>query len=169
MADKERPLMIRHTDGRSYTLAEYQAILAPLYAEKKDILRRCIAGLNSYAAGLAVTGRESELQELRKFVVEAAAFWVLNGDDSKNGYWTIKAEYEGAFDQAVAAARSTGQAPILSREAQGSILSGLELYSKEMTDSGGMERWVRQCDALAEQLREEWAVPEARMGGLTYR
>lgn len=162
--DKKEPLLIRHMDGNWYTPGQLAELIAPLYQEYEAHIKSCISGLTQYAAGLAARHQEARLPELRTLITEMAEFWNLENDESKDAHLKLREKYGGAFDQAVSAARASSQAPVLSREVQDGILSGLELYAGEMTASGGMEPWVRQCEALAEQLQEEWAGPE--MGGM---
>lgn len=164
MADKAN-LMIRH-NGTWYTLEKLSTVLGPIYREREARIQSCISGLAQYAAGLAVRGENVQLPKLRKFVTDMAEFWNLDQDGKKDSYLKLREKYGGEFDRAVASARASGHAPTLDHEAQGNILSCLDLYAQEMTDSGGMERWVRQCEALAEQLQEEWTAPEPRMGGM---
>lgn len=163
----EHPNFMMEYNGTWYTLEELGKVLEPIYREYEVRIQDCISGLTQYAAGQAARGREAQLPELRKLITNMAEFWNLDHDESKYGYLKLREKYGGAFDRAVAAARSSGQAPSLSREAQGNILSGLDLYAKEMTDSGGLEPWVKQCGALAEQFQEEWTEAEPQMGGMT--
>lgn len=162
--DKNEPLLIKHTDGNWYTPGQLAELIEPLYQEYEAHIKSCISGLTQYAVGLAANGQEARLPELRTLITDMAEFWNLEHDESKDAHLKLRERYGGAFDRVVSAARASGQAPVLSRETQDGILSGLRIYVKEMTDSGDMEPWVRQCEALAEQLQEEWAEPE--MGGM---
>lgn len=158
--------MIQH-DGVRYTLDEYMRMLEPIYQEYEARIKGCIAGLTQYAAGLAANRQEARLPELRKLITDMAEFWDLEHDESKDADKKLGEKYGGAFDRAVAAARASGQAPILNRETQECVLAGLYIYAKEMIASGDLEPWVRQCEALAEQLQEEWAAQGPQMGGMT--
>ena len=142
-------------------------MLEPVYRDYEARIQRCVSGLTQYAAGLAATGEEARLPELRQLIVEMAGFWNLEHYESKDAFQNQRAKDGDAFDRAVAEAKVSGRTPALSREVQEDVFSGLELYAKEMTDSGGMERWVLQCETLAEQLQEEWTEQEPRMGGIT--
>lgn len=171
MADRANLMIQRNGDW--YPLDELQRILEPVYQEYETLVKSCISGLTQYAAGLAARRQEGQLPQLpqlpqlRKLITDMAEFWNLEHDESKDAYLKNREKYGGAFDRAVAEARVSGQAPALSSEAQDGILSGLRIYAKEMADSGDMEPWVRQCEALAEQLQEEWAAQGPQMGGMT--
>lgn len=157
---------IQH-DGTWYTLEELSAVLEPVYRSNETFIRNCITGLTQYGACLAAEHQDAQIPELRQLITDMAEFWNLDRDESKDGYLRLREKYGGAFDWAVAQARDSRQAPGLSAEAQGSVLYGLELHAKEMTASGGLERWVQQCDKLTEQLHEKWREPSPQMGGMS--
>lgn len=149
------------------TIPEILTKNAQIFSEQKAAIQRCISGLTIYAVGLVANQQEGDIPMLRQFITEMAEFWNPDDIEGKNGYLIIREKYVGAFDQAVAAAKISGQASVLSSRVQENILSGLNLYAQEMANSGGMEHWVRHCDALAEKLREEWGVSGPQMGGMT--
>lgn len=165
MADRAN-FMIQH-DGARYTLDEYMRMLEPIYQEYEARIKGCIPGLTQYAAALAANRQEARLPEFRKLITDMVEFWDLEHDEGKDADRKLREKYGEAFDRAVAAARASGQAPVLSRETQECVLAGLHIYAKEMTASGDLEPWVRQCEALAEQLQEEWAAQGPQMGGMT--
>lgn len=152
--------------GDGCTIPEILTKNAQIFSEQKAAIRRCISGLTIYAAGLVANHQEGDIPMLRQFIAEMAEFWNPDDIEGKNGYLIIREKYVGAFNQAVATARTSDQASVLSSQVQENILSGLDLYAQEMANSGGMEHWVRQCDALAEKLREEWGLSEPQMGGM---
>lgn len=162
-----RDLQLRHT--KSHTLEEYRRLMEPLYQAYEETIRRGIAGLTTYAAGLAAAHQEGKIPELRQLVTFMAEFW-LDESMEQDSNLAIREKYVGPFDLAVSQARASGTAPALSDQAKQDIVAGLKRHAQEMTDSGGLERVVAQCGALSERLQAEWRgeLPRQEMtGGMT--
>lgn len=155
--------------NKMYTLDEALAMMEPIYAEYKITVKKCISGLTDYAAGLASTGQTAPIPGLRQYILEMASFWGLNDDVSKEGYDRLMQEYGGAFDQAVARGKASPHYPALSEQAKADIVAGLQLYAKEMAESGGLEKYVEECHTLEAELKTQWAEQPTQgmtMGGM---
>ena len=144
---------------QSYTLNKYLAEIEPQYRQYKDTMRKCIAGLTECAARMSAQQQEEQIPQLRRLCIEMAEFWGLTGDDTPKGYQEMAEQYGSAFDQAVSAARESGQAPEMSEQSRQDVLDGLELYAQEMrVNDAAMEDWAVECDILAEELEERWRI-----------
>lgn len=155
MDDQDRALSMQPAQS---TIDEDLHWMEPLYRGYKNTMRGCIAGLTDHAARLAAQGREEQAPRLRQICIEMAEFWDLNEDDSPQGFQKLAEQYGGDFDRAVSSARVSGCALEMSGHTKRNVLEGLELYAREMTESGDMERWVAECHTLAAQLRAEWGM-----------
>ena len=150
------PAPLEH--GSGYALDENASRMDLRYRIYKNTMRECISGLTDHAARLAAHGREEQLPRLREICIEMAEFWGLSEDDTRKGFEEMAERYGAAFDHAVSAARDSGCALEMSGHTKRSVLDGLELYAREMADSGGLEKWIAECNALAAQLRAEWGI-----------
>lgn len=150
---------------KRYTLDELLKATEPQYQEYKNTMRQCIAGLTEHAARLAAQGQEESLPRLRQLCIEMVEFWGLTEDDTPKGYQEMADHFGSTFDQAVSAARGSGQAPELNGQTRQSILDGLELYAQEMRlNDEELEDWAVECDILAEDLEEQWQLEPATAG-----
>lgn len=141
---------------------EFLALMEPQHRADQDTTRRCIAGLNDYAAQLAAQRQEEQIPRLRELCIEMAEFWGLAEDDTLEAFQKMEEQYGGAFDNAVSAARDSGHAPEMSEETRQSILDGLGIYAREMRCNGPeFEDWAVECDVLAETLKKQWQIGAA--------
>lgn len=163
MDNREKTAPDRPESGRRYyTVDELLSKMEPRYREYKNAIRKCIAGLTDHAAQLAAQRREKQLPMFRRMIVEMAAFWGLAEGDTPKAFQEMTERYQDTFDRAVSAARDSGCAPELSEQAKADILAGLELYAREMEDSGDLGQWIDECDMLAARLRTEWEMEAPR-------
>lgn len=153
--------------GRVYTLDELLKAIEPQYQMYKLTMRQCIAGLTAHAAQLTAQGQEEENPLFRRLCIEMAEFWGLTEDDTPKGYRETAEQIGSAFDNAVSAARDSGQAPKMRDQARQDILDGLELYAREMEACGDMGQWIKECEDLSKQLKTEWktGVPPDQVRG----
>ena len=169
MDNREKMTPVQPESGRHYTIDELLALIEPQYREDQNTIRQCIAGLTEHAARLAAKGQEEQIPRLRDLCIEMAEFWGLAEDETWEGFRKMEAQYGGAFDSAVSAARDPGHAPELSEQTRQDILDGLELYAQEMRLNGDLEQWVAECGDLFEQLQAEWQAEtqiNMEMGGM---
>ena len=162
MDNREKTAPVQPESSRGYTIDELLAQMEPQYRAYKTTIRECIAGLTDYAAQLAAQGREEQLPQFRRLCIEMAEFWGLTDDETLKGYQEMAQKYGDAFDHAVSASKSSGDAPELNDQARQDILHGLELYAKEMrANDDELEPWAAGCDILAESLKEQWKLETA--------
>lgn len=162
MDNREKIGAVQPGREKIYTLDELLKAMEPQYQEYKNTMRQCIAGLTEHAAQLAAQGQEESLPQLRRLCIEMAEFWGLTEDDTPKGYQEMADHFGSTFDQAVSAARGSGQAPEMNGQTRQSILNGLELYAQEMRlNDEELEDWAVECDILAEDLEEQWQLETA--------
>jgi len=138
---------------KRYTIDELLALMEPVYRQKKAAVEKCIAGLTVHAAGLSAEGWDADVCDLRKFVTGMAQFWDLEASE----------QHIAAFEEAVAAVRNSGEAPVLTGQDKADILTGLALYAEEMRMvDPGLEEWAADCDHLAETLKGQWQAEAAQ-------
>jgi len=70
--------------------------------------------------------------------------------------------HTAAYEQAVAAARDSGESPALTGQDKADIRAGLTLHARELrvTDSE-LEELAAECDRFAEALEEQWRTEAA--------
>lgn len=152
----------RERTEKWYTVDELLETIAPQYQEYKLTMGRCIAGLTEHAVRLAAQGQEDTIPQLRRLSIEMAEFWGLAEDDTSKGHQTMTDHLGSTFDNAVSAARDSGQAPALSERTKRDILDGLALYAEEMRlNDAELEDWAVECEILAEDLEEQWKLETA--------
>ena len=162
MSDRDVPIPAQSGNEKRYTVDEFLAQIEPQYRQYKDTMRKCIAGLTEYAAQMAAQHQEENLPQFRRLCIEMAEFWGLTDDDTPKGYQKMAEQYGSAFDQAVSAARESGQAPEMSELARQGVLDGLDLYAREMrANDKSLEDWATECDVLAEGLERQWRTENA--------
>lgn len=130
-----------------------------LYSQQQEDIRKCIDGLNRYAAQLAVNDRQTLILYLRQFVGEIASFWLCS--DGNDADADPEQAYRTAFDQIVEQSKHSGTAPELSDQVKFDVLKGLDMYAEEMADISGMEHWVWDCRIFASSLRDEWKLNDS--------
>ena len=162
MPDRDTPIPAQSGNEKRYTVDEFLAQIEPQYRQYKDTIRKCIAGLTECAAQMAAQHQEEDLPQFRRLCIEMAEFWGLTDDDTPKGYQKMAEQYGSVFDQAVSAARESGQAPEMSEQARQSVLDGLDLYAREMrANDKSLEDWAVECDVLAEGLERQWRTENA--------
>ena len=162
MPDRDTPIPAQSGNEKRYTVDEFLAQIEPQYRQYKDTIRKCIAGLTECAAQMAAQHQEEDLPQFRRLCIEMAEFWGLTDDDTPKGYQKMAEQYGSAFDQAVSAARESGQAPEMSEQTRQSVLDGLDLYAREMrANDKSLEDWAVECDVLAEGLERQWRTENA--------
>ncbi len=174
MPDRDTPIPAQSGDEKRYTEDEFIAQIEQQNGEQKENMRKCIAGLTECAAQMAAQHQEEDIPQFRRLCIEMAEFWGLTDDDTPKGYQKMAEQYGSTFDQAVSAARESGQAPEMSEQARQSVLDGLELYAQEMrANDESLEDWAVECDVLAEELEGQWRTESAlsklsdmQMGGM---
>ena len=142
----------------SYTLDEFLKLIEPTYQVYEDYIRKCVAGLTTVAAQRAALHQEEDIPKLRKIIREMVPFWGLDGgaDVDKETARRMEQQYRESFDQAVAAAGQSGEAPPLSDSARKDILIALEIHRQELENDGTLDDWAEECATLIEQLQSEW-------------
>ena len=165
MDDRENLVPVPHERGPDYALDENISRMELQYRSYENTMRECISGLMNHAARLAVQGREEPLPRLREICIEMAEFWNLSGDDSRKGFQEMAEQCGGAFDLAVSSAKASGCAFVMSEHTKQKVLDGLDLYAREMMESGDLEKWIAECNALSSQLRAEWGMEPAPSQG----
>ena len=144
----------------SYNLDEYLKLIEPTYQVYEEYIRRCVAGLTTIAAQQAALHQEEDVPRLREMALKLVAFWGLDGgiDADQETSQRIEQQYRESFDQAVSAARQSGQAPSLPDSTKKEVLIALEIHHQELENNGEMDDWVEECISLQEQLRSEWQI-----------
>ena len=91
-------------------------------------------------------------------------FWGLDGGAYADKETSIQLErqYRESFDQAVSAARRSGQAPALPDSAKNDILIALEIHRQELEIDGELDDWIKECVSLHRQLWSEWQMDADR-------
>ena len=142
----------------SYNLDEYLELIEPTYQVYEDYIRKCVAGLTTVAAQRAALHQEEDIPKLRKIIREMVPFWGLDGgaDVDAETSRRMEQQYRESFDQAVAAAEQSGEAPPLSDSARKDILIALEIHRQELENDGTLDDWAEECATLIEQLQSEW-------------
>ncbi len=132
---------------KRYTIDEYLAMMEPVFQQQKIAIEKCVAGLTVHAAGLAAKGRESDISELNRFISDMMDFWAPEARE----------QHITTFEQTVAAARDSGEAPMLTEQDKTDIRAGLALYAGEIrTSDPELEYWAAGCDSFAEALERQW-------------
>nr|WP_305135305.1 hypothetical protein [uncultured Acetatifactor sp.] len=159
----------------SYTLDEYLELIEPTYQVYESYIRKCVAGLTTVAAQRAALHQEEDIPKLREIVLEMVPFWGLDGgiDVDVETSRQLEQQYRESFDQAVSAARQSGQAPSLPDSTKKEVLIALEIHRQELENNGELDDWVEECVTLMEQLRSEWQMGDdisqqtiSEMGGM---
>ena len=142
----------------SYTLDEYLELIGPTYQVYEDYIRKCVAGLTTVAAQRAALHQEEDIPKLRKIIREMVPFWGLDGgaDVDKETARRMEQQYRESFDQAVAAAGRSGEAPSLSDSTRKDVLIALEIHRQELENDGTLDDWAEECATLKGQLQSEW-------------
>ncbi len=142
--------------GKSYTLDELDALIAPTYRVYRTQINRCISGLVHYAALHTLAPRDDiNISRLRELILEMASFWGLDGGIDKGVSDRLEHQYGGAFDQAVSAAQRSGNVPDLTDQEKTDILNGLEVHAQEMSNDDPIPQ-IEECRTLMRQMRVEW-------------
>ena len=118
----------------SYTLEEFGKLIGPTYQVYEEYIRRCVAGLTTIAAQRAALHQEEDIPKLRQIIMEMVPFWGLDGGAyaDKETARRMERQYRESFDQAVSAARRSGQAPSLPGSARKEIMIALEIHRQEL-------------------------------------
>ena len=142
----------------SYSLEEFGKLIGPTYQVYEEYIRRCVAGLTTVAAQWAARQQEEDILKLREIILKMVPFWGLDGGAyaDKETARQMKQQYCESFDQAVSAARQSGQAPSLPDSARQEILIALEIHRQELENDGELDDWAEECMTLKEQLQLEW-------------
>ena len=142
----------------SYTLDEFLKLIEPTYQVYEDYIRKCVAGLTTVAAQRAALHQEEDIPKLRKIILEMVPFWGLDGgaDVDKETAHRMEQQYRESFDQAVAAAERSGEAPSLSDSTRKDVLIALEIHRQELENDGTLDDWAEECATLKGQLQSEW-------------
>ncbi len=142
----------------SYNLDEYLELIEPTYQEYEDYIRKCVAGLTTVAAQRAALHQEEDIPKLRKIIREMVPFWGLDGgaDVDAETSRRMEQQYRESFDQAVAAAGQSGEAPPLPDSAKKDILIALDIHRQELENDGTLDDWAEECATLIGQLQSEW-------------
>lgn len=142
----------------SYSLEEFGKLIGPTYQVYEEYIRRCVAGLTTVAAQRAALHQEEDILKLREIILKMVPFWGLDGGAyaDKETARQMKQQYCESFDQAVSAARQSGQAPSLPDSARQEILIALEIHRQELENDGELDDWAEECMTLKEQLQLEW-------------
>ena len=148
----------------SYSLEEFGELIEPTYQVYEEYIRRCVAGLTTVAAQRAALHQEEDITKLREIILKLVPFWGLDGGAYADKETSIQLErqYRESFDQAVSAARRSGQAPALPDSAKNDILIALEIHRQELENDGELDDWVKECVSLQRQLRSEWQMDADR-------
>ncbi len=142
--------------GKSYTLDELDALIAPTYCVYTAQINRCISGLVHYAALHTLASQDDNVSRLRELILEMASFWGLDGGTDKGVFERLEHQYGGTFDQAVSAAQRSGNVPDLTGQEKTDILNGLEVHAQEMSNNDEAILRIEECCTLMRQMREEW-------------
>ena len=148
----------------SYNLDEFLKLIEPTYQVYEEYIRRCVAGLTTVAAQRAALHQEEDITKLREIILKLVPFWGLDGGAYTDKETSIQLErqYRESFDQAVSAARRSGQAPALPDSAKNDILIALEIHRQELENDGELDDWIKECVSLHRQLWSEWQMDADR-------
>ena len=128
----------------SYNLDEFLKLIEPTYQAYEEYIRRCVAGLTTVAAQRAALHQDGGAYADKETSIQ------------------LERQYRESFDQAVSAARRSGQAPALPDSAKNDILIALEIHRQELENDGELDDWVKECVSLQRQLRSEWQMDADR-------
>ena len=142
----------------SYTLEEFGKLIEPTYQVYDEYIRRCVVGLTTIAAQRAALHQEENIPKLRQIIMEMVPFWGLDrgADVDKETARQMDRQYRESFDQAVSAARRSGQAPSLPDSARKEIMIALEIHRQELENNEGPDEWIEECVWLQGHLQSEW-------------
>ena len=142
----------------SYNLDEYLKLIEPTYQVYEDYIRKCVAGLTTVAAQRAANHQKDDIPKLRQIVLQMVPFWGLDGgaDVDKETAHRMEQQYRESFDQAVAAAGRSSEAPSLSDSTRKDVLIALEIHRQELENDGTLDDWAEECATLMGQLQSEW-------------
>lgn len=122
--------------------------------------------MTDYTGVLAARGEENAVLELRELALDIRAFWQdpLYAIYEKAGA-KLERQYTEKFDQAVATAHKSGQAPVFGVEKARSILQTLSVHAEEEATENGNLYSVWRCSRLAKQLWDEYPSIKTRFRG----
>ncbi len=145
MDNKQSPPQEGHK--KSYTIDEFIELMAPVFQRQQAIVDQCIAGLTVYGAGLAAEGWEADVSDVGQFIARMAEFWDMETAE----------QHTSAYERAVAAARDSREAPVLTGQHKADIRAGLALQASEIrvTDTE-LEDWATEYDNFAKALEGQW-------------
>ena len=147
-----------------------QGYKTDLHTEEYDFLCQTVqTGLDAmtdYTGVLAARGEENAVLELRELALDIRAFWQdpLYAIYEKAGA-KLERQYTEKFDQAVATAHKSGQAPVFGVEKARSILQTLSVHAEEEATENGNLYSVWRCSRLAKQLWDEYPSIKTRFRG----
>ena len=122
------------------------------FAEVRQDAQSAITAMTEYAAVLAARGEPDAVLDVRDLAKEMLHFWRDPVYETyEQGYETVERQYLEQFDQAVAAAMESGQAPAFSSDKAHSILRGLAIHAEEVTQNeDAFSVW--ECCRLAKRV-----------------
>ena len=109
-----------------------------------------------YAAVLAARSEKDAVLDVRDLAVEMLHFWCDPVYMTyERGYEKVEQQYLQGFDQAIATAMESGQAPAFSSDKAHSILRGLAIHAEEVTQNeDAFSVW--ECCRLAKHVAMDY-------------
>ena len=131
---------------------QFQNKMDAQFAEIRQGAQAALPVMAQYAAVLAVRGEKYAVLDVRDLAVEMLHFWRDPVYMTyERGYEKVERQYLERFDQAVAAAMESGQAPAFDSGKAHSILHGLAIHAVEVTDNeDAFSVW--ECYRLAKRV-----------------
>ena len=125
------------------------------FAKVRQDAQSVLPVMAEYAAVLAARGEKDAVLDVRDLAVEMLHFWRDPVYMTyERGYEKVEQQYLQGFDQAIATAMESGQAPVFSGDKAHSILQGLAIHAEEVTQNeDAFSVW--ECCRLAKRVAKD--------------
>ena len=122
------------------------------FAKVRQDAQSALSVMAEYAAVLAARGEKDAVLDVRDLAVEMLHFWRDPVYMTyERGYEKVEQQYLQGFDQAIATAIESGQAPAFSSDKAHSLLQGLAIHAEEVTQNeDAFSVW--ECCRLAKRV-----------------
>jgi len=130
----------------------FQNKMEKQFAKIRQDAQSALSVMAEYAAVLAARGEKDAVLDVRDLAVEMLHFWRDPVYMTfERGYEKVERQYLEGFDQAVAAAMESGQAPAFDSGKAHSVLQGLAIHAEEVTQNDDAFS-VWECCRLAKRI-----------------
>ena len=140
-------------EARGY---RFQNEMDAQFAEIRQDAQSAVAAMVDYAAVLAARGEKDAVLDVRDLAQGMLHFWRDPVYETyEKGYEKVERQYLERFDQAVAAAVESGQAPAFDSGKAHSVLRGLALHAEESAQNeDAFSVW--ECCRLAKRVAGDY-------------